>query len=209
MSQETAPNSSTHIEPWQGRHYHNGFRHGLRLLILGDSYHSDTWEPVVEQHIKTGSLKFYTKIQHMVTGDRSPDEPERRAFWEAVAFTNLIQEPMIAASAAPTFEQWVTAWSLFPEIIRLTKPNLIFCFSRRGWNIQEKLDTPFGGRCLKDLRPTHRPSDCAYLYDFAVMEAGYQAVAACFNHPNRNVQLDEWHDWAVTLINTAPAILGR
>jgi hypothetical protein len=88
---------------------------------------------------------------------------------------------------------------------------VIFCFTRRGWNIQAKFDSPFLGSNLEQICPSQRLKDHAYLYDFSSVEPGYRALAGCFNHPSSiaSNQLNEWHQWAARLLDEASAILKK
>jgi hypothetical protein len=209
------PNRMYYI-PWKGPSYKEGYRHGLRLIILGDSFNKDTWSQtapseVVQKYVAGEHLRFFAKVQWVVTGTQARSEEERRAFWDRVAFTNLIQESMETPSTPPTEEQWRYAWECFPEIVSTTRPDVIFCFTRRGWNIQAKFDSPFIGSNIEQISSAQRPKDPAYLYDFSSVQPGYRAIAGCFNHPSSiaSNQLGEWHQWAARLLNEAPAALKK
>jgi hypothetical protein len=206
------PSDGPYYIPYKGNLYPADYLPGLKLLIIGDSFYTETWSPTapteaIEQHISGKNYDFFEEVQWRVTGSQAKDKAERRAFWDRVAFTNLVQEPMAAASAVPTRAHWRRAWACFPQIIRATEPDVIFFFTRRGWNIEEKFDSPFGGSALEQLRPEHRPEDCAYLRDFSSIRPDYRAISGCFNHPSRDKKRDEWHAWAVRLLSKAPAIL--
>ena len=117
------PSSEFYYKPARGRHYAGGYCHGLKLLILGDSHHSGTWsedaaKEVIDQYVGGENRPFLAKIQRMVAGSTACGEMERRAFWDRVAFTNLIQQPIGDASDMPSYAQWRHAWSCFPSIIR-------------------------------------------------------------------------------------------
>ena len=201
-----------HYIPYIGTNYQDGFAKGLKLLILGDSHHSGTDQrtaasDAITDYIRGESYPFFDRIQQTVTGDPAKSEGERRAFWEKVAFTNLIQESMGASSEAPTKAQWEFAWNCFPEMVSFARPDLLFCFTRRGWNIQAKFNSVFSGENLYNIQTAN---DYAYLYDFSNIAPGYKAVAGCFNHPSsRGYRPDDWHPWAELLLQHASSALYK
>lgn len=203
-----------HYVPWQGGEYGRGYRDGLRLLIVGDSFHDPVGSPdFPEQVIRAfmdgvRNYPFFTAIQRVVTGVATGDLAARWAFWNRVAFTNLVQEPMATASSVPTQAQWRRAWACFPDTVAATQPDVAFVFSKRGWDAEEGARGAAGGTVL-DLAPDGKAAPFARLR----MEAGRRFVSGCFYHPrflSRNKEnLDVWHRWAVRLLQEAPELLGR
>lgn len=201
-----------HYVPWQGAGYRAGYRDGLRLLIVGDSFHDPVGAPdfpatVVGEFIDgRRNYPFFAAIQRVVTGTGAADLGARRAFWSRVAFTNLVQEPMAAASMAPTAAQWRRAWACFPETVAVTQPDAAFLFSKRGWDAEAGARGTAGGTVL-DLAPDGKGRGFARLR----VEAGRRFVSGCFYHPrylSRNKEdLDVWHRWAVRLLGEAPRLL--
>ena len=206
-----------HYIPYIGASYDSGFKHQLRLLLLGDSFYRDTWsstapQEAIKHNIEHGSYHFFNDLQRIVTGASPVSSGDRQAFWDKVAFTNMVQEPVATANTKPNKEQWKGAWAAFPEIIRCTKPDVIFVFSQRAWVMESHFESPFTGSAVMDLWP-HIPSkNAAYLRDFSTREPGRHALSGCFDHPSyvqRTGQWNEWHKWANQLLDAAPGKLGR
>lgn len=193
-----------HYIPWRGEAYAAGVQ-GRRLLILGDSFHdavgaaSFPSEVVGDFVAGRRNYPFFAAIQQVVTGERAGDPAARRAFWGRVAFSNLVQEPMQAASAAPTAAQWRRAWACFPEVVAATAPDVVFVFSRRGWDAEAAARGGAGGVAL-DLAPERRPGVRRGVWAQQREEGGRRFVSGCFYHPrylSRNKEdLDVWHRWA-------------
>lgn len=206
-----------HYSPFEGNHYGGGFRDGIRLLILGHSFYGDAWSPdapsevILQHHIPSG-IRFFSDIEQIITGTVKSDSLEREGFWSRVAFTNLIQEPMKTANTPPTSNQWREAWACFPELIERTRPDLIFCFTKTGWDIQERFGSPFSDSInLVNIRNEDGPlayrSDVAFLYNCESISSGYRVLAGRFNHPSdvrRHNTVSDWHNWALRLISSAP-----
>lgn len=206
-----------HYVPYEGASYGSGFKHQLRLLLLGDSFYGDTWFPTAPQeairhNVEHGSYQFFNDLQRIVTGASPVSTEDRQAFWDKVAFTNMVQEPVATADSEPSREQWAGAWAAFPEIIRRTRPDVIFVFSQRAWDMERHFDSPFTGSAITDLLPSIPSKDAAYLRDFSALVPGRHALSGCFDHPSyvrRRGQWSEWHEWANQLLDAAPGKLGR
>ena len=196
-----------HYVPWRGEACAAGVQ-GRRLLILGDSFHdavgaaSFPSEVVGDFVAGRRNYPFFAAIQRVVTGEDAGDLAARRAFWSRVAFSNLVQEPMRAASAAPTAAQWRRAWTCFPEVIAATTPDVVFMFSRRGWDAEAAACGGAGGVVL-DVVPEGRRGVWARVR----AEGGRRFVSGCFYHPrymSRNKEdLGVWHRWAGVVLRQA------
>lgn len=214
--------SKMHYVPFKGASYDGGFKHQLRLLLLGDSFNRDTWsatapQEVVEENIEHGNYRFFNDLQRIVTGVEPASAADRQAFWAKVAFTNLVQESVEMPTTVPSKEQWAGAWAAFPEIIHCTMPDVIFIFSKRAWDWEEYFDSPFTGSAVTDLQPSIPGKPVAYLRDFSTLALGRRALSGCIDHPSyirRNEKRHpgrwkEWHEWANRLLDVAPGMLGR
>jgi hypothetical protein len=153
--------------------------------------------------VELGNYSFFQAIQHVVTGQPPSERADRQSFCERIAFVNLIQESMDKPTDPPSGEQWARAWKCFPEIILQTMPDVIFCFTRRGWNAQ---GSQYPHQLLKDIRNDLRP-DCALLYDMSRLRDGYYIVAGGFNHPadRGGFNPSNWHPYAQRILDAAPA----
>lgn len=180
-----------HYRPWRGDGYENGFRGGLKLLILGHSHYSDcdpeATRKYTREHVEEKQGGFWTHVEQVILGERL-DQDRRRAFWNSVAFSNFIQEPLEQLGDEPTDSQWTQARRAFPEIIAYTKPDLMFVFSIKAWS-ELPDDKEHPGSC--DV-----PGCCkdAYLYR---IDSTYQLFAGAFAHPrNPRVGRIIWHAWS-------------
>jgi hypothetical protein len=90
-------NSLMHYRPWIGDGYKNGFRSGLKLLILGHSHYADDEPDATEKwtgkHIEEKPSEFWIHVEQVISGERL-DNDGRRAFWNNVAFSNFIQQSL-------------------------------------------------------------------------------------------------------------------
>src|SRR5260221_3104767 len=195
--------SYMHYLPWVGKAYASGYKNGKRLLILAESHYGDVRRIATrywtKRHFSKSSAGFWTTIERVIEG-HNLDKSARRAFWERVAFSNIIQESLDSAGVAPTESQWRRGRRAFREIIFWTRPDLIFVFSKRGFTrIPDRTEFP-GSRELVLISPNKEP---AYMY---FIEPGYKILAGSFNHPRRMIyRRDQWHKWARTLVAAAPS----
>jgi len=196
--------SLLHYRPWIGDEYPNGFRSGLKLLILGHSHYADDEPDATEKwtrkHLQDKPGEFWTHIEHVISG-RPLDNDQRRAFWNKVAFSNFIQEPLQEPGDKPTDMQWARARRALPEIITHTKPDLMFVFSIQAWSK------------LPDT--AEYPESCyvpgcegnAYFYR---IHSTYGLFAGVFAHPrNPRVARVIWHAWSEFLFTKALPLIKR
>ncbi|WP_122847620.1 hypothetical protein [Pseudomonas viridiflava] len=135
--------------PWVGSQYAEGFC-GLRILLVCESHYGDkkherpTATPEIvkalalgEKHPKaTGKLRrhpHFTKIMSAVKNARkSFSNPQKKEFWNSVAYYNFLQEFMRDTRAHPTKDAWGRGGSAFTEVLDVLAPDLIVCFSARN-----------------------------------------------------------------------------
>jgi hypothetical protein len=189
--------------PWAGKLYESGYRHGKRLLIMGESHYGDAYKLATrhwtKEHFARNSYRFWTTLERVVEG-RELDTSARRRFWERVAFSNIIQEPLGGPGDLPTNAHWLRGRKAFREIIFWTRPDLILVFTKRGFNqIPDRTEFP-GSRDVALISPNKQP---AYMY---FVEPGYKILAGSLNHPRRMVYTrDKWHCWVRRLLAAAPS----
>lgn len=196
------PPRCMHYRPWIGSRYQEGYRDGLKLLILGLSHYRDPdpgatchW---TNHHIEKTPDLFWTHVEHVVSG-RALDGAGRKEFWHQVAFSNLLQDCMNAPGDNVTDEQWTRGRLAFAEIIECTAPDVVFVFAQSAWTHMPD-DTEFpGSHSIIDLGQSD------YLYR---IRPGYDVLAAAFNHPrNPGCPREVWHAWSGRLLANAAGIL--
>ena len=194
-----------HYRPWRGDDYPNGFRKGLKLLILGHSHYDDdnpdATEKWTRKHVEEKPDRFWTHVEEVIQG-RCLDSDRRREFWNSVAFSNFIQEPL-TLGAKPTDLQWTRARKAFPEIIAYTKPDLMFVFSTKAWSkLPDDREEEYPGS--SDVPSC---SGQAYLYR---IDLTYQLFAGAFAHPRKPlVERIIWHAWSEFLFTKALSLMKK
>jgi len=209
-----ADEAKHYFHPHVGAKAAEGFRGGVRLLLVGDSHYGNLDETgtqfVVKTYIDDGeesdAYRFLSRVQHIVTGKAPVTRDDRAEFLDRVSFTNLIQEPLPSANTVPTTEQWRAAWSVFASIIRATEPDMAFFFTKRGWGAEQLYGQETPGENLAHLYPEGRRGDTAYLRFFPDIRPDYRVLTAAFNHPSRRFEPDRWCPWADRLLTEAVAM---
>ncbi len=194
-----------HYRPWIGDDYKDGLRSGLKLLILGHSHYGDenpdATEKYTKEHIEQKPGVFWTHVEQVILGQRL-DKDRRRTFWNSVAFSNFIQEPLEQPGDEPTDSQWNQARRAFPEIIAYTRPDVMFVFSTTAWS---KLPDDREGEYPGSFDV---PGCCEWAYLYRV-DSTYQLFAGAFAHP-RNAGAERriiWHAWSEFLFTKALSII--
>jgi hypothetical protein len=205
--------SSVFYFPYEGRDYKRGYRDGTKLLILGESFYNQVEDPngptfVIGSHVCKKPLRFFTAAEQMVAGKKLDGE-ERWKFWTRVAFTNLIQKSLDGPGDKPTDKEWQTARKAFVEIIKWTKPDLVFVFSRRAFSEMADSDEFPESRYIDPIDARDSPKGPskyeAYLYKVEYKPGNRCLLAGRFNHPRHPVfPYEKWHKWAEALFKLAP-----
>jgi hypothetical protein len=126
------------FDPWIGSQYRSEGYRGVRLLILGEAHYSSERErstftiEMIRSLAQQGRFRFYSATQRLVVGGRGwLSEPERRDFWERVAFYNYIQTfPGSRPRERPTPEMWAAARAPFLATIAELDPQLVLVLGR-------------------------------------------------------------------------------
>ena len=204
----SAIDSNFFFRPFIGEQAALGYRDGVRLLVVGESHYGDLSEDgtefVVEGFIGEGrrskAARFLSGVQEVITGKLPETQTERAVFWNQIMFSNLIQEPLPDTQSQPTREQFHRGWLAFPSVVRYTMPDLIFFFTKRGWDIEERLDLGTEGESLPDIRQ-EGTQNTAYLRDFSAVKPGYKVLSGAFRHTSRPFDRAPWTAWANRLHN--------
>ena len=206
--------SSMFYFPYVGKDYEQGYRDGTKLLILGESFYNQVEDRngatcVLGSHVCREPIgPFYTGVEQMVTGGKIDGE-ERWKFWVRVAFTNLIQKSLDGARDKPTDKDWQIARKASVEIINLTKPDLVFVFSKQAFNAMADSEEFPGSKYVDAIDATDSPKGPskyeAYLYKVKYKPGNRYLLAGRFNHPAHPVfPYEKWHKWAEALFKLAP-----
>ena len=119
--------------PWVGRRFSKRPQ-DARLLIVGESHYEENntkygQDPnftrrVVSDHAITLRLRcrarMWQNLDRMLFGTV---EYNRTRFWNDVAFYNFIQRPMKNQKERPTWQDCVSGWSTFAQVVRVLNPS--------------------------------------------------------------------------------------
>ena len=152
--------SAVRFAPWVGSQYaEQGFR-GLRVLLLGESHHGSRHNerpsatPEIVRALamggkhplakkKLGWHSHYSKILTSLHDQNSAANfgPRRRAaFWEQVAYFNVIQQFMPPGRQTPAPDLWRLGMLALAEVLQVLQPQIVVCFSKRcGEHVQERV----------------------------------------------------------------------
>ena len=132
-----------HFKPWIGRKYGKAGLFRLRVMILGESHYKwhrrvpvtpeFTRDRVNEQISGEETKAFWTNIAIALIG-RKPTLREKGGFWESVAFSNFIQEPVgYGARRPPSDRMWADGRALFGKLVSRCKPDVVVVLGYRVW----------------------------------------------------------------------------
>jgi hypothetical protein len=140
------------IRPWIGSRWgdHENLLAGVKLLILGESAHSeqderwsqppDLLERVIQKYVaERPNYRFHTVLTALLAGANASWQitPEqRREVWDSVAFCNYV--PVVAARYSrerPTPEMFKAGVPYFAHILDTHKPQAVLAcgFNTWGW----------------------------------------------------------------------------
>ncbi len=147
------------VSPWVGPQYTSAGIGGKRILIVGESaYKKGGYPPGYDDAYHTHALvadaigydegrgywnksRFYTRIYN-IFGYDPHSFASRTSFWNLVAYCNFIPEILSGPRVTPQAYHWAWAKKVLPEVLKLTKPDIAICFSKRMWpHIQKDGDT--------------------------------------------------------------------
>lgn len=138
------------VTPWVGSQYASVGIGGKRILIVGESaYKKGGYPPGYDVAYHTCALvadaigydegrgywnssRFYTRI-YKIFGHDPHSFASRKSFWNLVAYCNFIPEILSGPRVTPQAYHWAWARQVFPEVLKLTNPDIAICFSKRMW----------------------------------------------------------------------------
>jgi len=126
-------------QPWVGPRYKDGINE-QRIAILGHSHHasgpeddpdSDSATIDCMRHIIAGewSFKFFNEIQKYFGFDSDPD------LWNRVVFMNYLPERVEKLRDGGTTDQLDRANKRFLKMLAERKPQKVFVFTKKGWDV--------------------------------------------------------------------------
>ena len=111
-----------------------------RVLFIGESHYDapDTPDLTIQavEDVRGGArYRFFTSVFTAVCGpDTTPTPKAFSAFYDAVAFCNLVQEVLVSTDMQPTPEQWKHGVQVFPSYLDQLKPSHVVACSFRLWD---------------------------------------------------------------------------
>ncbi|HTB81842.1 MAG TPA: hypothetical protein VK717_13235 [Opitutaceae bacterium] len=137
-------------EPWMGSQYSCGGINGKKILIVGESaYKRGGYPAEYDESRHTLALaadaigydegrgywnksRFYTRIAR-IFGYNPHSYESRKALWHSLAYCNFIPEILSGPRINPQARHWDLGKQSFPEVLRLTGPDIAICLSKRMW----------------------------------------------------------------------------
>lgn len=140
------------FQPFEGSGYRQGFRDGLRLLVLAESHYVPGLEPGSNWHdpaytnevVADGwterpdagyHYNFWGRLHRVLSGLDEPTEADARQAWSRIAYSNYIQMPVgPAASSRKTREHWKSGEAALPELLQKLEPDRVLILGKGTWN---------------------------------------------------------------------------
>lgn len=122
--------------PWIGSNYSNN---STRLLIVGESHYYDPVEngshekhqskmftrEVIEE-MAVGKDYYQTRIfQNLHLALLGHDDFDGEKIWSEVAFYNFVQRPMRSNKERPSYDDFLSGWNSFHQLITHIKPTCV------------------------------------------------------------------------------------
>ena len=200
--------SAQHFQPWIGKEYGTAaLTHGKRVMILGESHYewldNQTLDPdwttkSIEIGIKGKNHRFRTRVMGMFLGHAPALEAERRAFWDAIMFTNYIPVSVgKGANADPSEEMWEAAVPRFAELITAHTPDLLVVLGHALW---QRMHYTFAmdGRAERHQNNLNEWRTWRYRYS-----SGATMLACATKHPSRSFNYRDWHPFVQAMLSKA------
>lgn len=148
------------FEPFVGDEYSNGFRHGLKLLLLGESHYQKDppYDPAIHD-LPAYTLPFTTRVvkedflgmtdgrssfenkfiwgrlHRMLTGKEDPTKADAMDAWSRIAYGNYIQHFVGKdAKAQKRAWHWESGKKALPELLEQLAPDRVLVFGKTTWN---------------------------------------------------------------------------
>jgi len=192
------------VRPFRGERYGTVQPLGLSILVLGESsYNGNRGEPLSadwNERIIGGVFKgdrdsTITRAANVFWGTwRS--FPERRAFWEASAFANFVQEDMGDVGYRPDEPHWKNGEQPFQECLIDLRPQFVLALGKELWSnlpTQHRKEHP-PIQIGTENRPCYLyPNDDGYAFVFGI------------DHPasRRGWSYPKWTPWVKAALDVA------
>ena len=179
-------------QPWIGSNYGSAAS-GVRLLVLGESHHSDDPESIDTQSIvqewtdgyTDRSYAFFTKLAIALTG-KEPHELDRTEAFSQVAFYNYVQRVLDGSRKSPEEEDFKASEPAFRAILQVLRPTHIIACGQRLWKRMPKFDRPSPNGIKLEFQT--RTFDVG-----RYVVPGAEPVAMAINHPQSGFDGRSWH----------------
>jgi hypothetical protein len=192
--------------PWEGMHYRDG---RTRVLVIGEShYDPERSEPeLTTQDLTTFTRRnvlfrmtaaaptdsFWRRIESIFGVGRSPEEI--RAFWESIAFINLVQELLRNSRDRDLTPHWPRACRCLGPILDALQPDLALVLGAAAWaGISRQYSSPTGRKLDAEVPPKFASSDSGYREIWALKATGRDVPAIHIAHPmyKGGFRAEEW-----------------
>lgn len=140
---ESPQNNELSPAPWVGPDYQSGGALGLRLLVVaeprargaGDVLQlGQAFQALLTERYISGALKhqLFTHVARLCLGEPAPRQ-DCEAFWNSVAFSNLVEPSSAAPRATPSEEEWRALERRWPELLGELEPQAILVLGDELW----------------------------------------------------------------------------
>jgi hypothetical protein len=198
-----------YFEPYVGKKYWKEGYKGLRVLLLGESFHTvgtrgwrEAAQDLLSEYVGGGDFgRTWPTIEAITTTGRPLSAAQRAAFWDRVAYANAVQKPMPRARHRPTAHEWQTVRRATVGYLRRLRPDVMLVFGKAIWeHLPDDSEFP-GSHDVPRLKAVnHEP---AYRYVLGPRQA---TLAGSFYHPThlgRGRSVRGWNQWARQLLRSA------
>ena len=205
----TKPAKQTlHFEPWIGQEYGtSSLMKNKRVMVLGESHNEwlddqtlgTNWtRESIEKGIKGKNHRFRTRVMGMFLGHPLALEAERRAFWDAIMFTNYIPVSVgKGANADPSEEMWEAAVPRFAQLIKTYTPDLLVVLGHGLW---QRMHYTFvmDGCAERHQNDINEWRTWRYRYS-----ADSTMLAFATKHPSRSFNYKHWQPFVKAMLERA------
>lgn len=183
-----------------------------RLLIVGESHYTTEASPemVPQRLLETIGLSTYTReiiqecpidlewrnptletVQRILLGKNAVD---RAQLWRALCFFNFVQRPMTyVGRERPNDEDWISAWSVFIDVIRVLSPSHCVFLGVEASNKMQlawgQISVPCASMDWDEKIGNTHPRSTSITID------GRYLPILFLKHPSQFFPWEEWHEY--------------
>lgn len=140
--------------PWVGNNYRE---QDIKVLILGESVYD--WNPKDPENIGKISTpsnlrnlhnnhaldfkrksKFVRNIERAVYGKRKPSDDQKKVFWNAVSYHNLVNRVMKSKKHRPSYSDYYSGWCVFDQLIDTLEVNEVIVYGLEQIKIKSLIE---------------------------------------------------------------------